>query len=105
MQYYAQYNDDNALIAIGTGIGGIEITEDEYNSLLAEIRDKAALVDQLYSGEITIDNIPEEWRDEIQSRVDERTVYELEYANEIEATDEDYIAALAELGVSVNEES
>ena len=72
MRCYAQYNDSGALIAIGTGAGGTEITEAEYNDLLAEIREKAALVDKLYSGEITIDEVQAEWREEIQRRVDER---------------------------------
>ena len=76
MRYYAQYNDTGKLIAIGTGYGGTEITESEYNALLAEIREKAALVDKLYSGEITIDEVPADWKDEIQRRVDERVAAE-----------------------------
>lgn len=72
MRYYAQYNDSGKLIAIGTGNGGTEITEAEYNTLLAEIREKAALVNRLYSGEITIDDVPADWQEEIQRRVDER---------------------------------
>lgn len=72
MRYYAQYNDSGKLLAIGTGAGGVEITEAEYNALLAEIREKAALVNQLYSGEITIDDVPSEWQEEIQQRVNER---------------------------------
>ena len=76
MRYYAQYNDSGKLIAIGTGNGGTEITEAEYNTLLAEIREKAALVEQLYNGEITIDEVPVEWQEEIQRRVDERIAAE-----------------------------
>lgn len=76
MRYYAQYNDSGKLIAIGTGYGGVEITEAEYNALLAEIREKAALVDRLYSGEITIDEVPTEWQEEIQRRVNERIAAE-----------------------------
>ena len=72
MRYYAQYNDSGKLLAIGTGPGGVEITEAEYNALLAEIREKAALVDKLYSGEITIDEVPSDWQEEIQRRVNER---------------------------------
>lgn len=72
MRYYAQYNENNVLIAIGTGYGGTEITEAEYNTLLSEILEKAALVNKLYSGEITIDDVPTEWQEEIQRRVDER---------------------------------
>ena len=76
MRYYAQYNDNGKLIAIGTGKGGTEITEAEYNALLAEIREKAALVDKLYSGEITIADVPTEWQEEIQRRLDERIAAE-----------------------------
>ena len=80
MRYYAQYNDTGKLISIGTGSGGTEITEAEYNALLAEIREKAALVDKLYSGEITIDAVPAAWQEEIQRRVDERRTAEDEAA-------------------------
>ena len=76
MRYYAQYNASGKLLAIGTGNGGTEITEAEYNALLSEIREKAALVDRLYSGEITIDDVPTEWQEEIQRRVNERIAAE-----------------------------
>ena len=77
MRYYAQYDDYGKLIAIGTGSGGTEITEAEYNELLAMIREKAALVDKLYNGEISIDDVPAaEWREEIQRRVNERIAAE-----------------------------
>lgn len=72
MRYYAQYNDNGTLLAIGTGYGGVEITEEEYNTLLSEIRAKAELVNQLYSGEITLSDVPTEWQEEIQRRVNER---------------------------------
>ena len=75
-RYYCQYSDSGALIAIGTGPGGMEITESEYNRLLTAIREKAALVDKLYSGEITIADVPEAWREEIQRRVEERIAAE-----------------------------
>ena len=71
MRYYKLVENDT-LIAIGTGYGGVEITEEEYNCLLSMIRTKAALVDSLYNGEITIDHVPTEWQEEIQRRVDER---------------------------------
>ena len=72
MRCFAQYNDSGILLAIGTGPGGVEITEAEYNALLSEIREKAAFVNKLYSGEITIDAVPADWQEEIQCRVDER---------------------------------
>ena len=76
MRYYAQYNDNGKLIAIGTGLGGTEITETEYNALLSEIREKADLVDKLYNVEITIDEVPVDWQEEIHRRVDERIAAE-----------------------------
>ena len=75
MKYFAQY--ENAILtAIGTIHGDVEITEAEYNALLTEIREKAALVDKLYNGEITIDEVPADWQEEIQRRVDERIAAE-----------------------------
>ena len=75
MRYYKRvYND--IVIAIGTGYGGTEITEAEYNALLSEIREKSAMVDKLYSGEIAIDEVPADWQEEIQRRVDERIAAE-----------------------------
>ena len=75
MRYYKRvYND--IVIAIGTGYGGTEITEAEYNALLSEIREKSDMVDKLYSGEITIDEVPADWQEEIQRRVDERIAAE-----------------------------
>ena len=75
MRFYAKY-DREKLLYIGTGPGGVEITEAEYNALLAEIREKADLVDRLYSGEITIADVPTEWQEEIQRRVNERIAAE-----------------------------
>lgn len=72
MRYYARYNDENRLVAIGTGYGGTEITEEEYDHLLSEIREKAVLVDRLYNEEISISDVPTEWQEEIQRRVNER---------------------------------
>lgn len=88
MRYYAQYNDSGKFIAIGTGPGGTEITEAEYNALLSEIREKAALVDKLYSGEITIGDVPEDWREEIQRRVNKRIAAEGEAAEQPVSGDE-----------------
>ena len=75
MRYYKQLSDSH-IIAIGTGYGGTEITEAEYNALLSEIREKADLVDKLYGGEITINEVPADWQEEIQRRVDERIAAE-----------------------------
>lgn len=97
MRYFAQYNENNTLIAIGTGPGGTEITEAEYNTLLAEIRAKAQLVDDVYNRVKTLDDAPAEWQEEIQRRVTERQ--EAEQAEPEETELEDAIAALKLLGV------
>ena len=76
MRYFKKYNDCGKIIFIGTGSGGTEITESEYNALLAEIREKADLVDKLYGGEITIDAVPVDWQEEIQRRVNDRIAAE-----------------------------
>ena len=93
MRYYAQYNDTGKLVAIGTGPGGTEITEAEYNTLLSEIREKSALVDKLYSGEITIADAPTEWQEEIQRRVNERIAAEGE-AEEQEISGDEFMTML-----------
>ncbi len=96
MIYYAQYNESGKLIAIGTGYGGTEISEAEYNTLLAEIREKVALVNQLYSGEINIDDVPTEWQEEIQRRVDDRIAAEGEAAEQPISGDE-FLSMLEEV--------
>lgn len=87
-RYYVRYKTDGTIYMIGVGIGGTEITESEYNALLSEIREKAALVDRLYSGEITIDDVPTDWQEEIQRRVDERIAAEGEAAEQPVGGDE-----------------
>ena len=88
MRYFSLHNGDHKLVGIGTGIGGNEITKEEYDEIFDEIREKAALVDRLYSGEITIDDVPTEWQEEIQRRVDERIAAEGEAAEQPVSGDE-----------------
>ena len=102
MRYYAQYNENNTLVVIGSGLGGVEITEAEYNTLLAEIRAKAQLVDDVYNGVKTLDDVPAEWRDEIQRRVTKRQEAEAEAEPEQSEMD-DMAAALTLLGVTPEE--
>jgi len=96
MRYYAQYNEENKLVAIGTGPGGTEITEEQYNAFLTEIREKASLVNKLYSKEITIDEVPTEWQEEIQRRVDERISLEGE-VSEQEISSEEFYSMIEEV--------
>lgn len=90
MRYCAQYDESNKLLAIGTGSGGVEITESEYNALLSEIRTKADLVNKLYNAEITISDVPTKYQEEIQRRVDERIAAEGEMEEQPVSADEFY---------------
>ena len=40
MRYFVQYGKKNHIIAIGTGAGGTEITEAEYNDIMAIIQNR-----------------------------------------------------------------
>lgn len=72
MRYYKEVNEKGRVKVVGIGLGYEEITEEEYKRLKSEIYEKANLADELYWGEITVDSIPEEWREEVQERVDAR---------------------------------
>ena len=74
MTYYYKIIEDEKLIMIGTQSfepveGQIGITEDEYNSIFQEIRQRTeeiqSYVDQLLSGEIQYSQIPEEYKEEV----------------------------------------
>ena len=88
MRYYKQIDVSGKLIAIGTGPGGTEITEAEYSTLLTEIREKAAYVEKLYAGEITIDDVPEAWREDVQANADMLKAAEEEAAQQDISGDE-----------------
>ena len=51
---------------------GTWITAAEYAAALEEIKAKAAGVDTICAGTTTIEDVPSEWREEIQRRVTER---------------------------------
>ena len=77
MRYLKFVDESTGSVCIGTGgCVGTEITKEEYETLLAEIRTKAELVDKLYNEEITLAEVPTEWQEEIQRRVDERIAAE-----------------------------
>ena len=70
MRYYARYAENGTLEAIGIGAGGTEITQEQYETLLAKITEKNGLIDKLYRGEITQADVPEGWRAEIAAAVE-----------------------------------
>lgn len=70
MRYYKMTDAEGKLTAIGTGVGGTEITAEEYTVLSEEIAEKAALVAALATGEIMETDIREDWREEIIRRAE-----------------------------------
>lgn len=91
MQYYKLIDEDGYIFCIGTGSGGEEITQAEYDTILSVINNRPE-AEPGYSYKLRTDltwelcevpPVPEE---------------------DAEATDDDYRAALAELGVSLDEE-
>ena len=76
MKYYAIYDDGGEMIAIGTDCGGVEITQEEYNIISAEVQAKAVLVEAVLNGEMEPDEIPAEWREEILRRAELRRQWE-----------------------------
>ena len=103
MRYFSLHNGDHKLVGIGTGIGGNEITKEEYDEIFDEIRQKENLVKQLFDGEITAEDVPPEWREEIQQKADELKKWSEgdKTENPDEATEADYQTALREMGVEV----
>ena len=51
---------------------GAEITAEEYSAALEEIKAKAAWVDKICTGSAVIEDVPEEWQEEIRGRAAER---------------------------------
>lgn len=79
MKCYKQLNENSEVVMLLTydfeptisDPSVVEITEEEYNTILAEYREKRTLVNALYRGKIAIDDVPEAWQEEIQNRVNE----------------------------------
>ena len=105
MKFFAVY-EGGELKEVGKLYGDFvtdfAITEAEYNTLFVEIRAKAQLVDDVYNGVKSLDDVPAEWRDEIQRRVTERQEAEAEAEPERSEMD-DMAAALTLLGVTPEE--
>ena len=104
MRYYKMTDTDGKLTAIGTGVGGTEITAEEYTALSAEIEEKAALVKALVVGCISVEDIREDWREEIVRRAAAISASADAYTREaLEAmTNADLEIILAGMGISAN---
>lgn len=51
---------------------GVEITPEAYAAALAENRQKAAYVNEVYKGAIPLEEVPESWREDVQRQVENR---------------------------------
>lgn len=49
-----------------------EISQEEYELLRAAVFEKRRWVNTVFSGEASLDDVPEEWREEIAERVEQR---------------------------------
>ena len=78
--YYKRLDETGQVTMIGTQsfpvtpdakIGSEEITEDEYNVLMDEIKSHAASVQdyakKVQSGEVTIEDVPDDYRTEVET--------------------------------------
>lgn len=76
MYYFALYENDK-LVSFGTSsippITG-EITEAEYNALMAVHTAKIDYAERVFAGEITIDEVPEEYRADVEELVEQMRV-------------------------------
>jgi len=86
MRYYKNI-EDTYILAIGTGAGGEEITQEEYENILSVIRNRPT-AETGYAYRL---------RTDLTWELAEAPVTE----DDVEATEADYLSALAELGVEV----
>lgn len=78
MKYYKQLNESGEAVALLTYNSEpkitdpqtVEITAEEYETISTEFREKARLSNQLSRGKITLESVPEAWRDEVSARVE-----------------------------------
>lgn len=90
MDYYKIIDKNGYIFCVGTGVGGVDITEYEYKTILSVINNRpTAEPGFIYK-----------LRTDLTWELCEVPPIEVDE----EATEEDYLSALAELGVTVNDE-
>lgn len=104
MRYYKMTDAEGKLTAIGTGDGGTEISAEEYTALSDEIAEKVKLVKALIVGCISVEDIREDWREEVIRRAGETNAGNDLYTEaELSAmTNAELEIILAGMGISVN---
>lgn len=90
MEKYCKKISGDYIIGIGTNCGNVEITKEEYENILSVICNRPTAE----SG----------WEYRLRTNLTWELVEAPVVTEEAEATEADYIAALAELGVTVDEE-
>lgn len=93
MRYFKEYDKTGRLILIGAGdaLNGVDITKEEYDALAADIAFTSECVEGVYRGEMSIEDVPERLRAEVQRQVDEMTAafgpYDPDEISDAEALD------------------
>lgn len=90
MEQYFKLIEDGYIVLVGTGVGDNEISREEYENILSTINNRPT-AEPGYTYKL---------RTDLTWELCEVPVVEVD----AEATEEDFLAALEELGVSVNEE-
>lgn len=73
MKYYAIYDENGNVTAFGTTSAATvngEITEAEYLVLKQVQDEKTEFARQVFTGEITLDDVPEEYREDVAAMVE-----------------------------------
>ena len=71
MKYFANYDDTGRLLSLQRGNkGGVEITEEEYNRLITWILRINDLAHQVFTGDVSLADVAEEYKAEVLIRVE-----------------------------------
>lgn len=87
MKYFALYDDNGGLLTFGTTTAQTtvgEITQEEYVALKAERSAKIEYAEQVFNGTITIDDVPEEYREAVAAMVEQMQTPEPEPVSDID---------------------
>lgn len=72
MKYYALYDDNDKLLSYGTTSAKTvrgEITEAEYQVLVQMRQEMYGYAERVYTGKIAIEDVPEEYREDVAAMV------------------------------------
>ena len=87
MKYFALRDEAGGLITFGTTSAAAtvgEITEEEYYNQMTAQTEKNAYAARVFDGEISIDNVPEEYREAVTAIVENMQAQPEESASDID---------------------